>query len=282
MEMADLSTYERFLRERGLVPERQLPFYIGWIKRYLLSSVPSRDLKDDDKRIVFNEVLSQDRRVQEWQLEQADRALVLYQSMFASSPSAPRSPEPAVLGPVPAAPAATIPAPSCNLTDALRGMREVLRLRHLAYNTEKSYCRWVQRYYYYVGEHGLALRDVGSVRAFLSALASRRNLAASSQNQALSALLMLFRDVLRIDVGDLSKTVRAKRGKKLPVVLTFDEMRSVLEHAKGVHLLHLQVLYGSGLRVSELARLCENGVTELWSFTAPVRECRLWRCHPAW
>jgi len=75
----------------------------------------------------------------------------------------------------------------------------------LAYSTEKSYCGWGERYFGYVGEHDLPVREPSSVRAFLSKLATRDRLASSSQNQAFSALLMLFRDVFHVELEDLAR-----------------------------------------------------------------------------
>jgi integron integrase len=97
--------------------------------------------------------------------------------------------------------------------------------------------------------------DSGDVKDFLSYLALKRRVSSSTQNQAFNALLFLFRGVLKTELGDLSKTVRAKRGEKLPVVLSPEEIQALLRHIKGLSLLIVQLLYGSGLRLMELARL---------------------------
>jgi integron integrase len=94
-----------------------------------------------------------------------------------------------------------------------------------------------------------------SSRHFLSYLALKERVSASTQNQAFNALLFLFRDVLREDFSDTSGTVRAKRGKRVPVVLCGDEVKALFEHLSGTNLLIAQLLYGSGLRLTEAACL---------------------------
>ena len=94
-----------------------------------------------------------------------------------------------------------------------------------------------------------------SVKAYLSYLATRRNVAASTQNQAFNALLFLYRNVLQIELGDMGNTVRAKRGRKLPVVLSPEETRGILAQVQGSPRLMLELIYGGGLRVGELATL---------------------------
>ncbi len=98
------------------------------------------------------------------------------------------------------------------------------------------------------------------MRDFLSHLAINRHVSSSTQNQAFNALLFLFRYVLQIDLKDLSQTVRAKRGPKLPALLSVDEIRQLLSHLSGRDLLLAHIIYGTGMRVMEAARLRVNDV----------------------
>ncbi|MBM4340220.1 MAG: integron integrase [Deltaproteobacteria bacterium] len=139
-------------------------------------------------------------------------------------------------------------------------MRQALRIKHYSYRTERSYLEWVERFFDYTSkikkkDVRAAGLDPDDVRDFLSYLAMTKKVSSSTQNQAFNALLFLFRDVLKAELGDMSKTVRAKRGQKLPVVLSPEEIQSLFKHIKGLNLLVLQLLYGSGLRLLELARL---------------------------
>ena len=134
-------------------------------------------------------------------------------------------------------------------------VRRACRTKHLSLSTEQAYVRWTRRYVRYHGlrhPHELTEDDV---QAFLSYLAMERSVAASTQNQALSALLFLYANVLRRPLGDLGAVVRAKRPKRLPVVLSRVEVEAVFVHLEGVPRLVASLLYGSGLRQTEALRL---------------------------
>ena len=141
---------------------------------------------------------------------------------------------------------------------ALEQMRSRLRTRHYAYRTEVSYVDWARRFLAYVAEQqgGQHPRvESGSVRDYLTHLAVRRRVSASTQNQALCAILFLCREVLGVNVEDLSGTVRAKRGIHLPVVMSLPETAAVLEAMCGTTWLMAALIYGGGLRVSECCEL---------------------------
>ena len=141
----------------------------------------------------------------------------------------------------------------------LAEMKRLIRLKHFAYNTELSYLDWVERFFAYMREtvksDPAAVLTPETVQNFLSHLAISKQVSSSTQNQALCALVFLFRDVLGQDLGDISGMVWAKRGKKLPVVLWIEEVKALFQHLSGTSLLIAQLLYGSGLRIMELARL---------------------------
>ena len=137
----------------------------------------------------------------------------------------------------------------------LQVAREKMRTRHLAYRTEQSYLQWIRRYVrFHQRRHP---RDLGAegVEQFLTYLAVNRKVSASTQSQALQALLFLYRAVLGIDLPWLDNVTRASRPQRLPVVLSRAEVRSVLAGLQGTSLLVAQLLYGSGLRVTEALRL---------------------------
>ena len=133
--------------------------------------------------------------------------------------------------------------------------REKMRTRHFAYRTEQAYLYWIRRYVnFHDRKHP---REMGSsdVEAFLTRLAVVEHVSASTQNQALQALLFLYRQVLEIDLPWLENVTRARRPKRLPVVLTVAEVRSVLAQLDGTPWLFASLLYGSGLRLMEALRL---------------------------
>lgn len=134
-------------------------------------------------------------------------------------------------------------------------MGRLLRLRHYAPRTESTYLGWTRRFLEYVGKSGQHVPGAEDVKAYLSYLAVRRKVAASTQNQAFNALLFLCRHVLMEELGDLGATVRARQGRRLPVVMSPEETRAVLAELNGTHRLMLELAYGGGLRVSELVQL---------------------------
>lgn len=101
----------------------------------------------------------------------------------------------------------------------------------------------------------LSKPDCFDLKDYVSYLAIKKKVSSSTQNQAFNALLFLYRNILNIEVNGLGKTVRTKRGPRLPVVLTIEEVEKLFLHVEGTHLLFIQLLYGSGLRLMELARL---------------------------
>lgn len=133
--------------------------------------------------------------------------------------------------------------------------RDVLRLKHYSLRTERSYCDWIERYIRFHGKkHPSEMNEV-QVGEFLTHLARDGNVSASTQNQALSALLFLYKQVLKQEIGWLDSVERAKRPTRVPVVLTRDEVHKLFAQLKGTPRLMASLLYGSGLRLMECVRL---------------------------
>lgn len=129
--------------------------------------------------------------------------------------------------------------------------RNIMRARRMSLRTEDAYLHWIRRYVAFHGRR--SPRDLGPlhVEAFLSALATRQRVSASTQNQALAAILFLYRQVLGTDFPWLANIVRATKSRHIPVVLSREEVRRVLAELTGTPWLVANLLYGSGLRVSE-------------------------------
>ena len=135
-------------------------------------------------------------------------------------------------------------------------VRDELRRRHYSRRTEESYVGWIRRYVVFHGRRHPSDLGVEHVKGFLSALATQGNVAASTQNQALAALVFLYRDVLLLPVDQVENVVRAKRPVRLPTVLTRDEVRRVIaELPKNQLRLMATLLYGAGLRLLECCEL---------------------------
>ncbi len=148
---------------------------------------------------------------------------------------------------------------------------EALRLKHYSFRTEEAYVRWIKRYVLFHGTRHPASMGAAEVRAFLSHLATQGHVAASTQNQALAALLFLYRCVLQQELGRIEETVRARKPRRLPVVFTRTEIQHVLQELDGVSPLAAGLLYGSGLRLLECLRLRVKDV-DLEAFQITVRD----------
>ncbi|MCP5097770.1 MAG: integron integrase [Chloroflexi bacterium] len=133
-------------------------------------------------------------------------------------------------------------------------VRDAIRLKNYSYRTEKSYVRWVRRFILYHKKRHPKEMGRNEVEAFLKHLAVEGNVAASTQNQALSALLFLYNVVLRQPLADVDVTW-AKKPVRLPIVLTREEVSAVMEYLNNIPLLVVQLLYGAGLRLTEGLRL---------------------------
>ena len=134
-------------------------------------------------------------------------------------------------------------------------LREALRSRHYSRRTEQAYCLWTKRFVYFHNLSNPAEMAEPEINAFLTHLAVKEKVSASTQNQALSALLFLYRHVLGRPIGDLGEVIRARKPNRLPVVMTRDEVKAVLGHLTGDKWLMASLLYGSGLRLMECLRL---------------------------
>jgi integron integrase len=134
-------------------------------------------------------------------------------------------------------------------------VRRHIRVRHMSRSTEKSYVHWIRFFIHFHGKRHPKGLGTDEVNAFLSHLATERKVSASTQNQALCALVFLYKQVIGEEFGELEGLIRAKRRRNLPVVLTRDEVHAVLDQMSGTNRLIACLLYGSGLRLMECLRL---------------------------
>jgi integron integrase len=134
-------------------------------------------------------------------------------------------------------------------------LKEALRARHYSPRIESTYCQWVKRYIFFHNVRHPAEMAEPEINTFLTHLAVKHKVSASTQNQALSALLFLYRHVLKKEIGDLGNVIRARTRKPLPVVMTRDEVKAVLDCLAGDKKLMAGLLYGAGLRLMECLTL---------------------------
>ena len=144
---------------------------------------------------------------------------------------------------------------SQNRPKLLDQVRNAIRLKHYSIRTENTYIDWIERYIRFHKLRHPQEMNTPEIESFLTHLAVAQNVAPSTQNQALSALLFLYRNVLQIELNGSINAIRAKKDKRLPVVLSKDEVQHVLNQLTGTHHLMAQLLYGSGTRLMECVRL---------------------------
>jgi integron integrase len=137
----------------------------------------------------------------------------------------------------------------------LEQVSDVIRLKHYSYKTEKSYVNWIKRYILFHNKQHPREMSGKEIEEFLTHLAVEENVAASTQNQALNAILFLYKEVLKQELDLKVDAVRAKRSRYLPTVLTKEEVLAIINNLSGVYQLVVKLLYGTGLRQTECLQL---------------------------
>jgi integrase len=247
-----LSNFGAFLLKQRFVKEGNERYLVFWVRKFLARKIETPILPLENRINGYLEELQACGSYADWQITQAERAVRLYCVNFSKAPQDSNR----VVSSV------TPLSDGSFLSDeTLATLRTVLQLKHYSYTTERTYMDWVRRFLSYLEETGHKSPAGGyaitsdRIKDFLAYMATRRNVAASTQNQAFGALLFLCREILHIEAGDLAHAVRAKRGPKLPVVLTVTETQTLLENLEGTARLMGEVIYGGGLRVMECCRL---------------------------
>lgn len=243
-----LPEFQDFLVSRKLAPEKNVRYYAFWVSRFLAFSNSNRQADLNSLVAEFIHSLQSGNNIADWQIKQAEEAVRLYLHHFSGDKV------------VEKARGAEISQKSISeLSNILDEMKHLIRLKHYSYSTEQTYIDWVKRFFIYVQKSKTVdtayVVNREDVKNYLAHLAIKQRVSASTQNQAFNALLFLFREVFKEDFDDMAGTLRAKRGKKLPVVLSIEEVKALFKQLSGTGLLIAQILYGSGLRLMELARL---------------------------
>ena len=264
--------YFEVLEKLG-VEERRRPFYASWVRQFFKCCQKSKRRRDLGRMEIeaFLEFLSAQAGVADWQIAQARDAVEVYYEKYRGIPLEPvgtgaTSPRQQVCARISTthgieqSPAGPKPEGSRSGTkadlDALeKATRTALRTEHYALKTQRSYLHWVRRFIGYHHGRRPSLLGAAEIHQFLSHLALSKRVAASTQNQALNAIVFLYRKVVKKEVGDFSDFPRARRPKRLPVVLSRLEVQALLSRVDGVEGLLARLLYGTGMRVSEALRL---------------------------
>ncbi len=237
-----LDGYSRFLKDRKIAMSKHRPYLVRWVQEFLIFASNHPTYTFEQTMDLFLSTLSRRNGIEGWQIKQAADAIRIYKYQYRAGASSDHA-APQMPGPV-------------GDKDLISRLTEIIRLRHYAPSTEKSYLKWVRKFFNYREQAGLTGNFTDTdVKAFLTRLAMVDQVSASTQNQAFSALLLFFREVLHKDLDQMAKTVRARRGRRLPTVLSVAEVKKLLNAVEPRYNLMVKLLYGSGLRLSELIRL---------------------------
>ncbi len=250
----NLSEFEAFLKRHRLIPPEKARFYIYWVDRFLkyYQHRPSKPL--DQVVASYLDTMEADSRFADWQVKQAADAILLYAEKYLKSDK-----RPVLLsttGSVDSKPDVSNNGQNRHgWKEIFDRLHESMRLRHYSPRTEKSYRLWINKFRKYWNDRDPLTLEGKDVKNYLSHIALRERVSASTQNQAFNALLFLFRNILQKNLSDLTDTVRARQKRRLPVVLTREEVNQLFSFLEGPSLLMAQMLYGSGLRLLECIRL---------------------------
>jgi len=245
-----LARFGEYLLRSKFTDEEHARFFVIWVRKFLATAPDIPHATVDETVTLFLDSL-QRAQTPDWQVEQARKAVAAWQAWRHQEQHA---------APTPAAKVTVGPDGSVPADAARDAMRDTLRVRHYSYRTEQTYLDWIARFFAYLRDIGAMAEDrpivsVDRFRDFISQLATRQNVGGRTQNQAFGALLFLYREVLGIDIGDLGRAVRARQGKRLPTVLSTDEVRRLFAQMSGTARLMAELIYGAGLRVNECCRL---------------------------
>jgi integron integrase len=234
--MVDLGDFNQHLAIHTSIPDRYRLHYLQWVHRFLAKHGEVMREERQRKLAEFRQELTP--RWQEWQVKQALQAVRHYWHFLDRDETARR-----------------LHVVSSQDEQLLERCRKILRLQHKAYRTEKCYLGWVRRFLTDVAPIDRSEIASEHVKHFLSYLAVERQVSTATQDQAFSALLFFCRHVLDIEIDELATTIRARRPRKLPIVLSGTEIAGIVASLRPPFRLIAQLMYGCGLRLEECLSL---------------------------
>jgi hypothetical protein len=228
-----LMTYLEYLEKKSGIPAKQRPYFQQWVSQYLgyqSTEVENPTITGFEKSLIGKYV--------DWQINQAVIAVkhyLFYINNYSEKNEILSNQN-------------EISIPEKDLWSKSREiMKNMLRLRHRSYKTEKSYLKWIDSFQAFTGNQPPASLTESDVKSFLTYLAVERRVSVSTQNQAFNALLYFFRNVLEISITNLGDTIRSKIPSRLPVVLSISEIQSIFSFLDNPYKLMASLVYGGGM-----------------------------------
>ncbi len=237
-----MHSFREYLLGEAEIPARLIPIYERWAREYKAwaATAPRVIPGQSFSAVFFNKVAMKSPAESVIQARRAVYLQTRYESRLRNPPASPK----------PSARVVTLDG-----RNVLEELRKAIRLKHLSHKTEKAYVAWADRLLGFMRSRLSVAISEKELQALLSYLAVERKVAAATQKQAFNALLFLYRHVFRYPNVDLDSTARAKLGKRLPVVLTVEEVCKVIDCMRGVDRLMAVLIYGAGLRLEECLSL---------------------------
>jgi integron integrase len=253
VQEAVMMSFSLFLRDVYDIPSDKLADYERWVAMYRERLKSNSSEPENASPVPFLESLGP--KVEKWQINQARLAVQFY--WYYRQKTADGRGLDSVGRTQAVGDASENVKPTLTASDhaILNELRRVIRLHHLAYRTEKTYRSWAVRFLLFARARNGARPNQEQLKCFLSHLAVERKVSAATQKLAFNSLLYLFRNVIAVRVEGLECVVRARSGKRLPVVLTVGEVRQVLAQLRGIDRLMASIIYGAGLRLEECLSL---------------------------
>ncbi len=235
-----MQSFRDFLLYRGRVQEKKLVFYQNWVEKYIRfskgNSAGKTSLGD------FLQYLSL--RYEDWQVKQANHALQLFTYYNTSKNHAEKNRN------------ECIESNSSVTWQNIEGeIVRLSRLKHFSYKTEKAYIYWILKFKAFVKEKNFSEIAEDDLKTYLSYLSVDMKVSAATQKLAFNALLFLYRNVFNKEIHGLGSVVPSRIQRKLPVVLSVEEIKRIFNNLRGAHLLMAQIIYGGGLRLQECLSL---------------------------
>lgn len=234
-----MEDYKSYLLSHRIGPDKKVDYYLSWVTQFyaFCNKRPSdRVLEEEIDRFLRH--LTKTR--EEWQVNQANEAIQLYLYFNRRNHEMPGRKD----------------LDSRSQWRAVgQDMVKILRLKHRSFKTEKTYMYWLRLFYRFLDGKSPYSLDASYVKDFMTYLAVERKVAASTQNQAFNAILFLFRYILNKDIEDIAGAIRARKRRRLPVVLSKQEVFRLFDNLNGLNLLMAQLIYGCGLRLQECVEL---------------------------
>jgi len=234
-----MKQFKAYLLNKHIIPEKKMPYYISWVSQFY--AFCEKDVGDNISGNNVDRFLKKSGKYREdWQIKQAKEAIDLYRFFLRkrSKKSVHTEMESDV-----------------QWKEVAEEMVNILRLKHRSISTERTYMGWLRSFYKFLNNTSPYELESSHVKDFLTYLAVERHVSQSTQSQAFNALLFLYRHILDKDIQNLHEVIRAKRKRRLPVVMTKQEVFQLFDQINGTNLLMAQICYGCGLRLTECIKL---------------------------